>query len=608
MRASTKVIHKLKHCGIAIVATSVVVATLSLSDAATPARADTVSASTLTALLSERPDNTTAVYDRDLFQHWIDADSNGCDTRAEVLIAESLTDVTLGAGCSISGGEWFSTYDSATWFDPSDIDIDHVVPLADAWRSGAWAWTDTQRRDFANDLEVAYALIGVTDNVNQSKGDRDPAQWMPPEATYHCQYVIDWALIKYRWSLAVDSAEMAKLTLELSGECGATAVTLPAIALAPPDGESGIEFDPGVTRLEGASRYETAIAVSQRYAPGVPVAFVATGANFPDALSGAAAAALLGGPLLLTTPNSLPAAVALELNRLNPTAIYVLGSVRVVSQGVEDTLSGIAPVTRLSGASRYETGLSVVNEVFSSSEHVFIATGRNFPDALAATGAAGSLGAPVVLVDGTQPTVPQSVMDSLNRMGVSQVSIAGSATVVSNGIRTQLINAGYTVNRFGGASRYETTALINNAFFALGSSDTAFLATGSNFPDALAGAALAGLISAPMYITTKSCAPTAIHDSREDLGATRTVVLGRSIVVSDNAALNVECAAPPPPPPPPPPPGPPANPGDTKNCSDFATWSAAQAWYLKYFPYYGDIARLDADDDGIACEGLPGAP
>src|SRR5690606_13953152 len=115
--------------------------------------------------------------------------------------------------------------------------------------------------------------------------------------------------------------------------------------------------------------------------------------------------------------------------------------------------------------------------VFASSEYAFIATGKNFPDALAATGAAGSLGAPVILVDGTKKSVPSSVIKALKRMGVTKIAIAGSSKAVSSGIQSQLKSLGYSVKRYSGDDRYATTAAINNAFFPAGSVETIFLAT-----------------------------------------------------------------------------------------------------------------------------------
>lgn len=148
-------------------------------------------------------------YDRDLFTHWIDADGDGCNTRYEVLIAEADDPVEVGPGCSLSGGRWFSYYDRVSWYDPADIDIDHMVPLAEAWDSGARSWTSTQRRSFANDLGDYRPLVGVTDNVNQAKSDQDPAEWMP---TYsECRYIREYVAVKIRWRLSVDSTEKSAL-------------------------------------------------------------------------------------------------------------------------------------------------------------------------------------------------------------------------------------------------------------------------------------------------------------------------------------------------------------------------------------------------------------
>lgn len=205
-----------------------------------------VPVSTLYAELATASDST-ATYDRTLFQHWVDADADGCDTREEVLIAESLVPATVGAGCAVSAGKWYSWYDGATWTIPSDVDIDHFVPLGEAWRAGAATWTADQRRSFANDLTLDVSLVGVTDNVNQSKGDRDPAQWMPPLANVACDYAVTWVTVKYRWNLSVDSGERTKLDSLLSGSCGSTPVTVPAKG-GPAGQGGGAPANPGDTK------------------------------------------------------------------------------------------------------------------------------------------------------------------------------------------------------------------------------------------------------------------------------------------------------------------------------------------------------------------------
>ncbi|SDS73686.1 Protein of unknown function [Actinoplanes derwentensis] len=151
-------------------------------------------------------------YDRDLFNHWIDADSDGCNTRYEVLIAEATTAPSVGSGCALSGGAWLSYYDGETWTDPSDLDIDHMVPLAESWDSGSRNWTSAQREAYANDIGDARPLVAVTDNVNQSKSDQDPAEWIPSLASVRCRYITEWTAVKTRWGLTVDTAEKSALT------------------------------------------------------------------------------------------------------------------------------------------------------------------------------------------------------------------------------------------------------------------------------------------------------------------------------------------------------------------------------------------------------------
>ncbi|QRV82014.1 hypothetical protein RhiJN_10029 [Ceratobasidium sp. AG-Ba] len=166
----------------------------------------------LDELIVETPSNVPA-YDRSLFPHWITI-SGTCDTRETVLKRDG-TNVVTNSACSSTAGTWYSEYDGATWTAGSDLDIDHVVPLKEAWISGARNWTTDQRKAFANDL-VRPQLIAVTDNVNQSKGDKDPGVWMPPLRSYYCTYVRAWIEVKHYYKLSVDSTEKAALTNYLS--------------------------------------------------------------------------------------------------------------------------------------------------------------------------------------------------------------------------------------------------------------------------------------------------------------------------------------------------------------------------------------------------------
>lgn len=296
-----------------------------------------------------------------------------------------------------------------------------------------------------------------------------------------------------------------------------------------------------MTRLSGENRYATAVSVSQRFAPGVEAVFVATGTNFPDALSAAAAAAANGSPLLLTAPGELPVAVRAEIERLRPATIYVVGGTGAVTTRVERTLRGLAHTERLDGDDRYATGRGIVGTFFSAAETVFLATGASFPDALAATGAAGALAAPVLLVPGTTNTIDSATRSLLSSLGTRRVILVGGPAVISDGIQRNLADLGYSVSRQGGRDRYETAAAVNGAAFVAGDIRTTFLATGADFPDALAGAALAGYLHAPLFVTSAGCTPEVIHTALDASGATSRVVLGGTAVVSDTAAENLGC-------------------------------------------------------------------
>ncbi len=148
-------------------------------------------------------------YDRDEFGDWIDADGDCLDTRYEVLKQESRR--PTNRGCDITRGRWFSYYDGLTWARSTHLDVDHMVPLAEAWDSGARRWNAGTRKRFANDLGDRRSLVAVTNSVNRSKGNSDPAEWLPPQR--RCRYVTQYTSVKLRWSLNVDDREFAGAAL-----------------------------------------------------------------------------------------------------------------------------------------------------------------------------------------------------------------------------------------------------------------------------------------------------------------------------------------------------------------------------------------------------------
>lgn len=169
-------------------------------------------------------------YQRSYFKHWSDANRNGCNTRKEVLMSEALKKPLKRSSCTLSGGRWKSVYDNIVFTNARLIDIDHMVPLSEAWQSGAYRWDSATREAYANDLGYARSLIAVSATSNRAKGDQDPYLWMPTNRNYWCQYVSDWIAVKYRWGLTIDSTEKRDLVAKVN-RCGKNArAFLPQIA------------------------------------------------------------------------------------------------------------------------------------------------------------------------------------------------------------------------------------------------------------------------------------------------------------------------------------------------------------------------------------------
>src|SRR4051794_7773581 len=167
-----------------------------------------------------------AGYNRDKFADWLDRDGDACDTRAEVLIDESLRRVRKGSGCYVRTGKWFSKDDGRVFKRASNLDIDHMVPLAEAWGSGAKTWNSATRARYSNDLGYPFSLIALSASANRAKGDRDPAEWMPPRKQFHCQYAKEYTAVKFRWHLRVNSAERKKLRHTIK-QCSDRRITRP---------------------------------------------------------------------------------------------------------------------------------------------------------------------------------------------------------------------------------------------------------------------------------------------------------------------------------------------------------------------------------------------
>jgi putative cell wall-binding protein len=288
---------------------------------------------------------------------------------------------------------------------------------------------------------------------------------------------------------------------------------------------------PLIDRIEGPSRFEVAVAVANKAFPTTaPVVYVATGTNYPDALSAGPAAVKQGGPLLLVRPDGVPDVVAAKITALAPARIVIVGGPASVGAAVEAQLAGLVPdveVERISGADRFAASRNVVEYAFGEegSAHAYAATGTNFPDALSAGGAAGSKLEPVTLVNGPAPTADAPTLDMFRTLETSSVTIVGGPNSVSTGVE-QSLRSGIpaTVDRVAGADRFQASIALNRSAFT--SASTVYLATGYNFPDALAGGVLAGSTDSPLYVVPGDCVPRGVLADITRLGATKVTLLG----------------------------------------------------------------------------------
>jgi len=211
---------------IAISSTSIVSATNFNSQSVEVSQSKLVSADARSILSSIKVENEYQTgYKRKLFIHWADLDGNGCDTREEVLMRDSVSKPQVDSyRCYVVAGDWVSPYDGAKLGDRGDVDIDHVVALKEAWDSGAWAWSESQRKAYANDMTDRRTLIAVTDRVNVSKSDKDPSNWMPPLRSYWCTYLADWISVKARWGLSMDQSEFGRINNLLASDCASLTI------------------------------------------------------------------------------------------------------------------------------------------------------------------------------------------------------------------------------------------------------------------------------------------------------------------------------------------------------------------------------------------------
>lgn len=339
--------------------------------------------------------------------------------------------------------------------------------------------------------------------------------------------------VAYRWELPA-SAELGRLGWHQfhkdSRRTGSWTSSVPDAATVP------------YTRRAGNDRYETAAALSTGASTG-NVVYVATGEAFPDALAGAPAAAAKGSAVLLVTRDAIPSATRNRLGELKPRQIFVLGGPAAVSDGVVADLGTMATAgaSRLAGSDRYGTAAAVSTNAFTTPlvPVVYVATGAAFADALTG-GAAGSLrGGPILLVD--RDTVPSSTSTELRRLLPRSIVILGGTNAVSQSVETQLRTYAADVSRVAGNDRYASSVALSRSLFPNGAS-VAYIATGTNFPDALAGGPPAGGAKAPMLLVPGQCITNVVRSELERLGVGGIVLLGGGGAVSGAVAAFNPCS------------------------------------------------------------------
>ncbi|WP_146077259.1 cell wall-binding repeat-containing protein [Rathayibacter tritici] len=325
-----------------------------------------------------------------------------------------------------------------------------------------------------------------------------------------------------------------------------------AVVSVPPGGRSDVDFFPSAyasdtARLAGTDRYATAVAVTaSAFTDAAPVVYLASGANWPDALSAGPAAAKQGGALLLTDPNVLPDVVAAELRRLAPQRIVVVGSSLSVSDAVFEQVAALGIRTdRIAGTDRYDTSRRIVEDAFPAGSYpdVFLATGTSFPDALSVAPIAGRREEPVLLVDGARSRLDQATRDSLARLDPVAARLLGGAPSISTGVEADLRAAKLadTVSRIAGVDRHDTSRLLNDAFPPSDLTDTVYLATATGFADALAVGPVAARQGAALYLSEPTCLPRTTRVKMQSHDLDQVLLLGSPLTLSAQVQSLTAC-------------------------------------------------------------------
>lgn len=297
-----------------------------------------------------------------------------------------------------------------------------------------------------------------------------------------------------------------------------------------------VAFD-RMVRVAGADRYATSVESARWGHPRTSrTVFIATGADYADALAAGPAAAASNSPVLLVQQNRIPASVIEELERFEASRIYVLGGVEAVSASVVTQLRQYAgTVQRITGADRYATSAQVSQQLYATStSEVWVSSGSAYADALSGGPAAGRANAPMLL--SRSDALPASTRAELRRLQPSRIVLVGGESALSADVRQEIAAAvpGATITRLSGANRYETSAAVAQHGWP-GTAGRVYFATALSWPDALSGVSAAGASGAPLLLVRGTCAPAAIRESLSRLSPTAVFILGGRAAVADGA-------------------------------------------------------------------------
>lgn len=415
--------------------------------------------------------------------------------------------------------------------------------------------TGQQRTGIDGTIDFRPVIIGGTVSVSgiPAVGNTltvETANWEPANVAFKYQWKRAGSVIFGATSPAYVpvSADIGKnVSVTVTGElAGAVDVVKTSGSMIVTSAEAA-----AVVRYSGSSRFETSAEISkQNFEPGVEVAFIANGMGFPDALAGAPVAAKVGGPVLLSEAQSLPAAVQTELSRLKPAKIIVLGGPGVVSVAVQQQLQQYtvsktpASVERWFGENRFATAAQISKNAFSVTGGVaYVANGMNFPDSLSGAPVAGKTDGPVLPVE--EDRISSEIEAELGRLRPAKIVVLGGPGVVSAALQQQLqqYTASKTpdsVERWFGESRFATAAKISQQSFSQ-TGGVAYVANGYNFPDSLSGAPVAGKNDGPVLPVEEGRIPAEVKAELSRLKPAKIVVLGGTGVVS--AAVQSELAS-----------------------------------------------------------------